>query len=249
MKTIDTQQPQGDVRFFVHTIGATPGDTIRNYISLRYDRLLDYSKYKCSLQNMDELAVDLLNEVLLNILQRDEQFLLKLHNQKKVQSGKNYTELDFFILRAIDLNSISDNAPFRWKNKPIQTNREVKLERLKIIDEEYSEIDRPAEILKQMRLVRWIFAGLDLTEFERQVFNFRFFEGNALSSEWPGPETAKHKYETYQRVEGIIHHILFRQGLTKVKPKKSITKQQSEIVERWFKTHKINIKQSEYSNN
>lgn len=227
-----------DIRFTVHTVGKTPRQTLRDYISVRYDRWLDYSKYKCSLQKMDEFAVDLLDEVLLNLLQRDEQLLLKLYNKKKVHKGKEYTELDFFILRAIELNSISDNAPFRWKNKPIPTNREVKLERLNIIDEEYTETDRPAEILKQTKLIRWVFNGLKLTVFERYVFERKFFMGESLQEiEWHADN--KNKYSIYNDVLTVIHNILYYYCFSYLTPKKELTNRQLEIVEQFIRTHKI----------
>ena len=222
----------------IHTYGKSTKETIRDYISIRYERWLDYSKYKCSIQKMDEFAVDLLDEVLLNLLQRDEQFLLKLYNKKKVQSGKNYTELDFFILRAIDLNSISDNAPFRWKNRPIPTNREVKLERMKVIDEQYFEVDRPGEILKQMRLVRWIFTGLDLTEFEKAVFEHRFINDESFT-DWPGPETYRKLNSTYNQIIATIHHILYYLDLTKVIPKGELTGRKSELADQFIRAHRV----------
>jgi hypothetical protein len=246
--TSNHTQPKGEIQFFIHTVGKEPGQIIREYITVRYDRWLDYSKYKCSLQNMGELAADLLDEVLLNVLQRDEQVLLKMYNKKKIQKGKEYTDLDFFILRAIDLNSTSDNAPFRWKNKPIPTNREVKLERLKIIDEEYSEVDRPAEILKNMRLVHWVVNGLQMDPVDKRIFEWKFFEGNSLS-DWSGPEDFKKLYGKYHKVEAAIHQVLYRLELTRLKPADLRTKltgcqidEVFELAENFLKRRKISIK-------
>ena len=226
-------------QMIIHTYGKLPNEMIRDYISIRYERWLDYSKYKCSLQKMDEFAIELLDEVLLNLLQRDEQFLLKLYNKKKIHKEIEYRELDFFILRAINLNVSSDTAPFRHKYKPIPADKGVKLERLKIVDNEYSEIDRPAQILKEMRLLSWVLKGLDLTESERRVFEHRFMHGNSLCGDWDGPETRKQRYRIYKEVETTIHHVLFYYGMTGVVPKGKLSDRQSELADRFVRTHRI----------
>lgn len=236
--TSNHTQSKADVMFFVHTIGKEPGQIIREYITVRYERWLDYSKYKCSSQNMGELAVDLLNEVLLNVLQLDEQFLLNLYKKKKIQKGVGYTELDFYILRAISLNSTSDTAPFRYKTKPIPVDREVKLERLKIIDEEYLEIDRPAQLLKQTKLVRWVFNGLNLTVFEHYVFEQKFFHEESYDKIECGANY-KLKNSLYQDTLTVIHNVLYYYNLTKYKPLKELTGRQNELCTEFIKTHRI----------
>ena len=235
-----------DCKLIIYKHGKFEGiESVKQYAAARYPRWKEYSVYHCSQAGIEDEATDVLNEVMLSLLEKDMDVLERLYSARQGQ----YTQLDYYVLQMVKLNVHSSTSPYQHKYKRLPVDREVNFQRLQVIDEPYEEIDKPGIILKQMRLVRWIFTGLDLTEFERRVFNFRFFEGNALNPEWPWPESRKQRYETYQRIEGIIHHILFRQGLTKIKPKKKITTQQSEIVDRWFRTHKINLKQSEYSNN
>jgi hypothetical protein len=237
-----------DCKLTINKHGEFEGiESVKRYVTARYPRWEDFSKYSCEKAGIPGESIDVLNEVVIYLLQKDENNLIRMCRTKS-NCGK-YMEIDILVLGMIRLNVFSPTSPYQHKYKRLPVDREVNFQRLQVIDEPYDEIDKPGIILKQMRLVRWIFSGLDLTEFERRVFNFRFFEGNALNPEWPWPESRKQKYETFQRVEGIIHYILFRQGLTKIKPKRKLTSQQSEIVERWFKTHKINVKQSEYSNN
>ena len=237
-----------DCKHIIYKHGKFEGiESVKQYVTARYPRWEDFSKYTCEKAGIPDESIDVLNEVVIYLLKKDENNLIRMCRTKS-NCGK-YMEIDILVLGMIRLNVFSPTSPYQHRYRRLPVDREVNFQRLQVIDEPYEEIDKPRIILKQMRLVRWIFNGLDLTEFEKRVFNFRFFEGNTLNSEWPGPETARQKYETYQRVEGIIHHILFRRGLTKILPKKMLTTQQLEIVKRWFKTHKINVKQSEYSNN
>lgn len=235
-----------DCKLKIYKHGKFEGiETVQQYATARYYRWLDYSNYHCSHAGIEDEATDVLNEVMLSLLEKDIDVLERLYSTRQGQ----YTQLDFYVLQMVKLNVHSATSPYQSRYKPLPVNRDVNYQRLQVIDESYNEIDKPGIILKQMRLIRWVFMGLELTEFERSIFQFRFIDGNTLNSEWPGPETRKQKYDTYHRVEGIVHQILYSQSLTKIKPKQKLTARQSEILERWFQTHKINLKQSEYSNN
>lgn len=237
---ISTNQPNVNLKFFVHTIGATPGQIVREYISVRYERWLDYARYKCSKQQMDEFAIDLLDEVILNLLQRGDEMLLKLYSQKKIQKGVQFCGLDWYVLKAVDLNTHSDTAPFRHKNKPIPAARDVKVERLKITDDEYVEDDRPAEIMRQTEVVRKVFTGLRLTIFEYATFEHRFFLDESLESmEWSVEKRLK--YQIYNEILETIQTILFFYGLTKVEPKKRLKDRQLELAEQFIFDNKIQI--------
>lgn len=225
-------------QILIHTYGKLPKERIRDYISIRYERWLDYARYKCSKSSMEGEENDVLDEVLLNILQRDEQLLMKLFRAKKVHKGKEYTELDFFILKALDLNITSETSPYRYKNKCIP-RANVELNKLKIIDETNTEFDKSAQVLKEVRLITWVLKGLDLTDTERRVFDHRFLHGNSLCGEWDGSETRKQRYRIYKEVETTIHHVLFFYGMTKVVPKGELNDRQSELADRFVRTHRI----------
>lgn len=219
-------------------------EPVKTYIGKRYDRWADYSKYKCSkVAGMKGHETDVLNEVLLSVLKRDENFLIKLYNRKKVQKGKNLTELDFFVLRAIDLNVNSPTSPYRYKNRMIPVNSDVRLERLKLVDqllvdEVGDSEDKPAITLKHFRLIRWVYSGLELTELERNVFEYVFFQAEPVA-QWPGPETGKQIYTIFNQVSGVVHHVLFFYGLTNLAPKKECTNRQAELANAFVKSHRV----------
>lgn len=174
-------------------------EEVRKYIGKRYERWLDYSTYHCAQQKMAGEEVDLLNEVLINLLEKPEEKLIELYSKK----SKEYTELDFFILRMIKLNATSDTAPYRHRYKQIPTNENVHFSQLNVEDEEYEEDDRPAEILKQKQLVYDIVdKRLDLTYEQRDMFYFKFEGGDF--SEWYGHEEYKQFQDNYYKVRNKI---------------------------------------------
>lgn len=102
-------------QMMIHTYGKTIGDTIRLYIEKRYERWADYSTYHCTKAGIAGESVDILNEVILALLQKEDCKLEMLMNAKKGQ----YTELDFFVLRMIKLNVYSPTSPYQSRYKPI----------------------------------------------------------------------------------------------------------------------------------
>jgi len=244
MKATQIKQPNVDLMYMIHAVGTSAGETIRKYISIRYERWLDYSRYKCSKQKLDEFAIDLLNDVVLNLLQKGDDMLLKLYSQKKVQKGIELTGLDFYVLKAIDINTYSDTAPFRHKNRSLPSVREVKVERLKITNEEYVEDDRPAEIMKQMRLIRWVFNGLNLTVFEHYVFEHKFFLDESLEEMVEWSVDKRIKYSLYSDVLNVIHNILYYYGLTTLAPQKELNDRLNKLCTEFIKHHKIKTSKS-----
>lgn len=223
-------------QFTVHGI-ERKSDPIRDYVTARYGRWLDYSRFHCSQAGIPDESVELLNECLLSVLKKDADYLLNLYKRKR----QGYTELDYFVLKTIKLNAHSLSAPYRWKNKPIQRDTDIDFQRLRIIDEQDEESDRPAEALKQMRLVRYVFNALELSEFERAVFEFRFINGENLSN-WTGLESQKKAYSIYRQTSATIQNILFIKGLIRIPPKHELNKCQCEQVKLFLKTRKIHIK-------
>ena len=185
-------------------------EIINSYITARYDRWLDYSKYHCSLACMPDEAVDVLNEVLVMLLEKEPAYLLRMYEAKK---GR-YRELDFFILQMIKLNITSVTSPYRHKYKPIPVDGNVDWQRLNIVDEADQERYKVGTTLREMRLVRYIFDRLELTELERRVFTFKFFAGESFA-EWPGTESKKTLYQAYKVVYSAIVELLCSLRLTK----------------------------------
>ena len=96
---------------------------INNYISKRYDRWLDYAIYHCNRNGMADEAVDVLNEVLLSLLQKSDTMLRQLLSAKK----KDYTDLDFFVLKMIKLNITSSTSPYQSKLQEFNFRGEYRL--------------------------------------------------------------------------------------------------------------------------
>lgn len=184
-------------------------EEVNKYIQKRYDRWLDYASYHCSCAGIGDEAIDVLNEVLLDLLQKDDGKLLGMLNKKSGQ----YTELDYFILRMIKLNATSNTAPYRHKYKPIPVDENVNYTQLNFIpDEEYEEIDRPHEILQKTRQVREIFDSLSLSDYARKVFIWRFFCGE-MFQDWPGEEKEKELFDVYYKVINLIKEKLTKTTL------------------------------------
>ena len=175
---------------------------INNYITKRYERWLDYSKYKCSKAELNDQANDVLDEVLLNILKKDEQFLLRLISTKKIQKGVEYSEFDFFLLRAIDLNINSETSPYRHKNKPIPRAK-VELSRLRIADVETDEFDHAGYILNRMQKLREIIDELGFSDRAMAIIEFRIIN-NESWNDWQGDEKKRELYNIHARIWDII---------------------------------------------
>ena len=217
-------------------------EEVRLYVSKRYQRFLDYAKYHSSLAGLESEANDILNEVMASLFSKDFNYLVRLYTTKR----NTYYELDFFILHMIKLNCHSHTSPYQSKYKRIPADPRVNYERLNLIDEQDEEIDKAAITLKQFRLVRFVFERLDLTDFERKVFEHGFIMGLTIISLCTGTQSKNVVYATFKCVLTAIHEILYNQGLTSLKPKKTeMQTRKNELVTRFMQTRKIIIKHSE----
>lgn len=172
---------------------------VRDYIEKRYQGLLDYSKYHCSRAGIEDEAVDVLNEVLCSLFEKDPTDMNTLLNKKK----GDYTHLDFYILRMIKLNATSPTSPYQHKYRSVKIDNNVDYSKIEIEDEADDERDIPQEILDKIHIVREVIEELMLSDKARSVFDFRFFNGEVFS-QWPGPENDKELYEIYDKVVMLI---------------------------------------------
>ncbi len=172
---------------------------VNNYITKRYDRWLDYSKYHCGLVGIRDEAVDVLNEVLCALLQKNEELLDRLLSMNK----NGYTELDFFVLKMIKLNATSPTSPYQNKYKHIPADDNVDYTCLEIEDFQEDQTDRSELVLEKMHQVRDVFESLDLSDLAKRVFEFHFFQDGNFS-DWEGEETQKQLYEVYNGVQSLI---------------------------------------------
>lgn len=174
-------------------------EALNKYIEKRYDRWLDYAKYHCSLAGMDGEAVDVLNEVLCMLLQKDQDNLTRMMEAKQGQ----YTELDFYILQMIKLNITSDTSPYQHRYKSVPVDDNVDYRRLNVADEPDEEQDRSEYICDRFREVRDIVASLGLSERAQQIFTWKFFARESFA-DWSGPESKKELYDVYKKIFRII---------------------------------------------
>jgi hypothetical protein len=181
---------------------------LNDYISNRYNRWFDYASFHCTQAGIADQANDILNEVMISLLEKEEKKINCLFHAKK---GK-YRELDFFVLRMIKLNVYSPTSPYQNKYKVIPANTDIDYRKLNVIDSEEEEIDRPAILLAQFELVRETFEQLHLSCKAKQIFEHRFFHDLSFS-EWDGPENKKQLYDTYTRVEKLIKKRIFGRSL------------------------------------
>ena len=183
-------------------------EEINKYIQKRYDRWLDYASYHCSCAGIADEAIDVLNEVLLDLLQKPE---CKVVGLLKKKSGQ-YTELDYFVLRMIKLNATSPTSPYRHKYKPIPVDSNISYSQLEIEDQEIDDHDAPGDIVEKTRIVRRIFDSLIISDYTKRVFIWRFFYGEKFS-EWPGVETEKELFDVYYKVVSMIKEKIGNQTL------------------------------------
>ena len=119
---------------------------IEKYITKRYYRWQDYSEFHTVQAGLPGEAVDVLNEVLISLLQKDETKLLEMLHAKKGQ----YRELDFYVLRLIKLNATSKTSPYISKNRnKTPSDANVDYQKLEIEDVKSNEPDRAGEFLEK----------------------------------------------------------------------------------------------------
>lgn len=193
---------------------------IEDYITKRYHRWLDYASYHCAMAGIGNEATDVLNEVMSMLLAKPHQELEKMYRAQKGQ----YKELDFLVLRMIKINATSMTAPYRYKNKPIPVDANVDYNSLDIMDETDNDIDHAGVIMWRMRVVRFIFDRLELSEFDRTVFEYHFFQDGKFT-DWPKIDSLKNLYCSYNYTRALIQRIVCALGIGKpiVQPK-GITK-------------------------
>lgn len=173
-------------------------EAINKYIGERYERWLDYSKYHCEKAGMTDEAVDVLNEVLMMILQKDEELLKQLYQKQR----KEYRELDYYILRTLKLNIQSPTSPYRWRYKRTLIDENADIRNLDMTEDEHVEEDT-----NKVDYIRKVFEQLSLTVFERDIF-YHFFYLNETASTWRGKESKGKLYSTYKVIRNSIRKII-----------------------------------------
>jgi hypothetical protein len=175
-------------------------DVIYKYIEIRYPRWLDHSEYWCSVKGIQAEAIDIMNEVIVDLLKKNDSKLEALYS-KESKDGK-YREIDFYVLRMIKLNIYSPTSPYQSRYKSIPTD-DVDFARLRISDYSNEDEDKPGELLNKFHIVEEALGSLNLSIKAREVFKHRFLMGLPFS-QWPGIEDKKELYDIYNKVVEMI---------------------------------------------
>ena len=204
-----------------------PSQRINEYVSQRYDRWADYARYQADRAGIPGDAGDILNETMLSLLQKPSQKLTALLSREKksyAHPDQVYTELDFFVLKMIELNATSKTSPWRHKNKGLPTDENVTFapsfgyqdpDQEEHIDalftlvedpEESDEVDPVDTKLERWNKTREILDSLNVPEEHKQIFSWKFFADNPLSS-WPGPESYTITCSYFNRVKEKVAYL------------------------------------------
>ena len=166
---------------------------LNTFITTNYPRWVKYAAYHIRLSRLPIDPAEVVNDVLCTLLVRD---VLKLERLMKSRI-KDVTELDFFVLRIIKVSIYSPRSPFRYQRGQHCTDRlENSIRTLSITVSEFEEEDAYTQ-------VKQVFDSLQLSELSKRIFSWRVFDGKPFS-EWPGTESKKFLYDTFNRILLII---------------------------------------------
>lgn len=171
---------------------------INEFINKRYESWLDYATYHASRAGISELAGDLLQEVIIMLLEKDEAFLIELMEREKGE----YREMDFYVLKLIKTNAHSPTSPFRYKEQKQKIDRNTQPERLELFDEDGDNIGYEAE-LSRVEDVKKAIDECFIDGEAKQVFEHRFFNGGDLG-EYESRKTKKELHSLYLKTLRLV---------------------------------------------
>jgi len=204
-------------RFINLKLPPVVSNEVKEYLSTRYARLLEYANYHAGLAHLDQQGGDVLNEVLLSLLGKDPAKLQGLYNRKK----GGYRELDYFVLQMIKLNCHSETSPYRYKYKSGKRDENIETpetdqsdlspfnefweenEPIEPTEEEYEESDPTELIWKRFEIVRDVLKNLNVPKREKEIFSHKFFAEESWSS-WKGKEKPRMLNAVYKKVNQMI---------------------------------------------
>lgn len=140
---------------------------LNQYITFRYKNWLDYARHMARVHHFEGWEDDLLNDVIIDLLGKNENLLLGLlaRKTKKIVNGQPTTELDKFVLKMLHLNAFSPVAPFRKntlgnkiidrKNNKITTRQNTQLNGDDVHDEAYNmELNNKLDVMHSRNIKR-----------------------------------------------------------------------------------------------
>lgn len=173
---------------------------IMAYIEYRFPNWHDYAAYHARVNGFSDYADDLLNDIILDLLNKPEDKINTMFSKKtkKIVNNLPTTDLDRFVLRMIKVNAVSKTAPFRKntlgrkiisrKNSEITTISNCSIERIDVEVDCYDmELDQKLTRMHEFNINRLI-----KNKFNSNTINdyYRFFiRGHAPASD---QETERH---------------------------------------------------------
>ena len=166
---------------------------LNKYITTHYPQWVEYAAYHVRHSRLPIVPAEVVNDVLCPLLERDMAKLERLMNAR----NKDGTELDFFVMRIIKISIHSPRSPFRYQRGQHCTDRlEDSIRTLMVPTPDFDQDDAYMQ-------VRQVFDTLQVSELSKRIFAWRFFEGKSFA-EWPGAESQKFLYDTFNRILLII---------------------------------------------
>jgi len=186
----------------------------------REQRYKDYAEHECKQANLEREWEDLYMEVMASFFEKREQAIALINKHVEPTTKKNkklidyykkngnqfpLCEFDFFFLRCIKLNTISERAPYRWTyHRQPKTDANADYSRIEIEDDIYIETYDPSQwVIEQTERIRTELNTLGIGELGQRVFAFKFLDGNSLK-DWKGPESKKELYHLYRETMRLL---------------------------------------------
>lgn len=184
------------------------------HINKAYLDWLKYAEYHCSISNLSGQGGDVLNEVLIKLLEKDEKkpgILDELLSQEKPDGT---TGLDAYALRILYVNTHYDKSNYRYDQYRMRKNGNVDpLDLGGDYEPDFDPLDKKEkpEEPDHMMIVEMVKES-GLSDTAKNIFLWKFQDRKKLT-DWEGPESKKRVYKTYGKV---IAYVLHRNGrLTK----------------------------------
>lgn len=163
------------------------------FITAHYAQWVEYAAYHVRQSRLAIEPAEVVNDVLCTLLERDVAKLERLMNAR----NKDGTELDFFVMRIIKISVHSPRSPFRYQRGQHCTDRlEDSIRTIPVLAPEFDQEDA-------YRQVKQVLEELQLSELSKRIFAWRVIEGKPFA-EWPGKESQKFLYDTFNRILLII---------------------------------------------
>jgi len=182
---------------------------INNYIEKAYSGWLEYATFQCSSAKLNGQEGDLLNEALMDILDRKSiEELEDLIDQKKPD---NTTGFDAFVLKVIYRNAHlpRSNYQYRYCKQKYDYNADISTfanahEEEETDPEDSSTNEQPERVYNMMEVEEFVNKS-DLSPFAKDVFIWKFVKKNSLK-DYKSNKSNKYIHETYQKALEFFMH-------------------------------------------